>query len=134
MNTKEKGNIAELKIAAKLTELGHQVSIPFGENSSYDLVLERENGELKKVQCKYVSLRNGRLDVPLGSVYLAAGKYKHHRYVNLDFIGVYCPDLGKVYLIPHEDVASLHKVCRLRVDAAKGVGSSLIRWAKDYEI
>ncbi len=133
MNTKEKGNIAELKIAARLTELGHQVFFPFGENCSYDLVID-EAGELKRIQCKYVTLKNGCLDIPLYSVYLVEGEYKKHRYTDLDYVAVYCPDLGSMYLIPHEDVKQTKTSVSMRIDAAKGIGPNPTRWAKDYEI
>jgi hypothetical protein len=46
---------------------------------------------------------------------------------------VYSSELGKVYLIPVEDVPIGSKA-RLRVDAAKNHQQKGIKWAKDYEI
>ena len=37
---KQKGDLAELKIAVDLIDRGCQLSIPFGEDSSYDLIAD----------------------------------------------------------------------------------------------
>ena len=51
MNNKEKGNITELKCLLALKENGIDVSIPYGDNSRYDFVID-VNNKLFKVQCK----------------------------------------------------------------------------------
>jgi len=60
--TKKKGAIAETKVLAYLTERGFNVSVPWGEDIRYDLVSEK-NGVFKRVQVKYITPKNGRLDV-----------------------------------------------------------------------
>ena len=47
--TKRKRRIAELAVMAEAIARGYRVSIPFGEDSPYDLVVER-NGRLERVQ------------------------------------------------------------------------------------
>ncbi|MFH1389812.1 MAG: group I intron-associated PD-(D/E)XK endonuclease [Candidatus Margulisiibacteriota bacterium] len=64
--TKDKGNLAEIKVAAFLIEKGFKVLVPWGENNRYDLVAEKENKFLR-IQVKYVSPKKGRLSVPLRS-------------------------------------------------------------------
>ena len=51
MNTKSQGNIGVAAAIAYFTANNIQVSIPLGDNSRYDLIVEI-NGKLKKVQCK----------------------------------------------------------------------------------
>jgi hypothetical protein len=51
--TKRKGNVAEAEVMRHALRLGYRVSIPFGEDTPYDLVVER-HGRLERVQCKYV--------------------------------------------------------------------------------
>lgn len=46
--TKQKGNLTELQCIAAFYELGYSVSIPYGENSRYDLIADI-NGRLIKV-------------------------------------------------------------------------------------
>jgi hypothetical protein len=50
-----------------------------------------------------------------------------------DFFGVYSPEVGKVYLLPVEDVPSGSKA-RLRLDATKNNQQKMVKWARDYEI
>jgi hypothetical protein len=38
--TKVKGNITELMCIAGFTELGYQVSIPYGDSAKYDFVVD----------------------------------------------------------------------------------------------
>ena len=49
---KQKGDLAELKVAADLIARGCRLSIPFGEDSDYDLIADFE-GILHRVQVKY---------------------------------------------------------------------------------
>lgn len=57
---KQKGDLAELMVAADLRRRGYVISIPFGEDCNYDLVLDR--GPLERVQVKY-STSNGEIVV-----------------------------------------------------------------------
>ena len=50
---KRKGDLAELKVAADLLERGHAIAFPYGEDSNYDLIVDRD-GCLERVQVKYV--------------------------------------------------------------------------------
>lgn len=52
MNSKQKGNIAESAVIAKLISLGYGVSIPFGDNQRYDIILDLKS-KLYKIQIKY---------------------------------------------------------------------------------
>jgi hypothetical protein len=49
---KKKGDLAELKVAADLVSRGCELSIPFGEDSDYDLIADY-GGRLHRVQVKY---------------------------------------------------------------------------------
>lgn len=46
--------------------------------------------------------------------------------------GVYCPEVGKCYLVPVEDVT--RTTCSLRVDPPKNGQKKGIRWAANYEV
>ena len=51
MHPKWQGMVGESQVLAKFIELGIPVSIPFGDNCSYDLIAEF-NGKLNKIQVK----------------------------------------------------------------------------------
>lgn len=52
MDSQQKGDLAEIKIAAELKRLGWDVLLPFGDGHRYDLVAERDD-EYKKLQVKH---------------------------------------------------------------------------------
>ncbi len=62
MHKKTKGSIAELAVAAHLMSDGWRVLLPYGENTRYDLVAEKD-GKFMRVQVKYVTPKNGKLYV-----------------------------------------------------------------------
>lgn len=57
-STKYKGNIAETQILADLIKKGFIVSIPYGEDTRYDLVVDTGK-VLLRVQCKYTTSTKG---------------------------------------------------------------------------
>ena len=72
--TKQKGDLAELKVAADLLSRGHRIAFPFGDDWDYDLILcrgarlervqvkhTRSNGRTMEVKCRSHSLTNGRI-------------------------------------------------------------------------
>ena len=51
LTPKQKGNITELDCLLAFVKSGYKVSIPFGEDCRYDLVVDINN-KLYKIQCK----------------------------------------------------------------------------------
>ena len=54
LNTKILGNTTEMECMLECMKLGIQVSIPFGEDSRYDFIMDYDN-KLYKIQCKHCS-------------------------------------------------------------------------------
>jgi hypothetical protein len=85
--TKQKGDAAELAIAADLVSRGYRVAFPFGEDWDYDLILIR-SPRFERVQVKY-SRSDGRvLEVRCRSMSLTNGKVrrvKHYGPHNVDW-------------------------------------------------
>jgi len=133
MNSKEKGDTAEIKVLLYLKEKGHSVCIPFGDNNRYDLVFE-EDKNFKKVQVKYVSLKNGCIVVPLSTTTRRAGKCRKLKYTNIeiDYFFVYCPQTEKIYSIPLEYL-KLRNELTLRVESPKKRDKK-INFACNYEL
>lgn len=59
-NSKTVGDVSEAKVLARFIELDWSVSIPFGDNQRYDLILDRGLG-LERVQVKTACYRSGSL-------------------------------------------------------------------------
>lgn len=51
LTTKQKGNITELECLLAFVKQGYKVSIPYGEDCRYDLVVDIDN-HLYRIQCK----------------------------------------------------------------------------------
>ena len=129
------GDRTTLAVMLALIDAGLDVSVPFGENCRYDLVIDRAN-RLTRVQCKTGRLRDGVVRFAPASTY---GHLPSPREARRDYLGqidefaVYCPGTGGVYLLPIEDVVT-RAGAYLRVDPPRNGQRKNIRYAKDYEI
>lgn len=71
----QKGDSAEALLIAELVSRGLTVSIPFGHNQLYDLVVEREgSGKLLKVQVKFRSTLHNNYSYKFGDMSKYVGK------------------------------------------------------------
>ena len=68
---KDVGHRTTLAVMLALRVLGYQVSVPFGENTRYDLVVD-DGDRLLRVQCKTGRLYDGVI------VFRTASSYAHH--------------------------------------------------------
>ena len=114
---------------------GYAVSVPFGENVRYDLVID-DGEQLARVQCKTGRLREGAVRFATCSCYghharplEARGDYLGQ----VDYFAVYCPETLGVYLIPIEDVR-VRVQAALRVDPSRNGQRRKVRQASTYEI
>jgi hypothetical protein len=131
-DTKSIGELSELIVAYSLSRAGYLVSKPFGENARYDFVIDKY-GTLSRVQVKTGRLRNGAIlfNTYSSHYHRKGGSCKPYKD-DIDFFGVYCPELHSVYLIPIADTAKLSGT--IRVNEAKNRQHSQIRWAQPYLI
>jgi len=131
LNSKAKGEISEGVVLAHLLRRGWSVSIPFGNNQRYDLILDDGVGRFVRVQVKTGTIVNGCVSFKAHSVNGFTGKSRDYMG-QADIFIVYCPQLDKVYRVP-VSVCGRTEV-RLRVEPARGGSKSTIRWAKDFEL
>jgi hypothetical protein len=129
------GDQTTLAAMLALQDVGFIVSVPFGENARYDLVIDDE-ARLGRVQCKTGRLRDGAVQFKVCS------SYAHHAnpasaardYLGqIEYFAVYCPDTSGVYVVPIDDVP-LRWEARLRVAASRNGQERRVRHAADYEI
>jgi hypothetical protein len=132
---KDIGDRSTLAIILALREAGYRVLLPFGENTRYDLAIERER-RLGLVQCKTGRLKRGVVEFRVASSYYhqpnPSVPSKHYRG-QIDYFAVYCPDNGAVYLVPIDDVPG-NRWASLRVTPALNGQSRRVRPADRYEI
>ena len=132
---KDVGDRSTLAIMIALRDAGYGVLLPFGENTRYDLVIERD-GVLSRVQCKTGRLLKGVVEFRAISSYYhhpnPKTPLKHYRG-QIDFFAVYCRQTTGIYLIPIADVGVLTRVY-LRVIPPRNNQNRKVRYAADYEI
>ena len=118
-----------------LRDAGYTVSVPFGENARYDLVID--DGEtLERVRCKSGQLVSGVVRFKTASTYAhhrSAAQLRRNYHGEIDYFGVYCHTSDGVYLIPIGDVQATCEA-RLRVDPPRNGQRRRIRHAGAYEI
>ncbi len=136
-NTAKKGEITECTILARLVQLGYECLIPWGYDHRYDIAID-DNGKLIRIQCKTARYIEewGYLEFSTVTTYAKVGGKPHIRkgyQGEADYFGVYSPDIGKVYLVPVEDVP-LSSRGRLRLNATKNNQLTGVKWAQDYEL
>lgn len=131
MNTKQKGNFAELRIASRLAELGYTVSFPYGDAARYDLIYQVSDfGGFYTAQCKHGRLRNGCVKFST----VSTNKYspnKSYEYLVDKFL-VFCPETNQVYSLWARNLPA--GVVHLRVEPTKNNQASKVLWAKNYVI
>jgi hypothetical protein len=130
---KQKGDLAELMVAADLRRRGYKISIPFGEDCDYDLVVERR-GELERVQVKYDTSDGCVVTVRCRSHSLTNGRVratKRYTAAMVDWIAVWDSTSGTPYYVPSsvfDGFATMH----LRLSPTRNNQALGIRHAADF--
>jgi Holliday junction resolvase-like predicted endonuclease len=133
--TKDKGDLAELMVAADLMQQGWRVAFPYGEAWSYDLIAERD-GEFSRVQVKHVTSDGKKIQVPCRSISVTNGKATNifkYTSANIDMIAVYEAKTQRCYYVPAVELGDGMAMLTLRLIAPKQMHSNQItRYAEAY--
>ncbi|WP_255198622.1 group I intron-associated PD-(D/E)XK endonuclease [Halorarius litoreus] len=128
-NTKDRGDETEAKVLSTLLAAGYSVSVPFGDNDKYDLIVD-DYGELHRVQCK-TAWQNKAETIRFNthSQTTNDGAYHEQTYEDaIDAFVVRYPDTESLYWI---DVAeATTQKMELRFEAS--IDHPSINWASDY--
>ena len=131
---KQKGDLAELMVAADLRRRGHKIAVPYGEDWDYDLIVCRD-GTLERVQVKYAESRDGVLLVRCRSHSLTNGHVRStKRYTSstVDWIAVYDATTAGCFYIPAAELGEGRALLHLRLAPARNNQRLGVRWAEDY--
>jgi hypothetical protein len=105
MDTKMKGDIAEMEVQLKALKLGWDVLIPVGDRLPYDLVII-VNGKFIKIQVKsaWLSKEEGVYKIDVRRTKTNRRVMKREKYTNDDFnfAIIFISDLNVFYVIPVE--------------------------------
>ncbi|SDM02476.1 PD-(D/E)XK endonuclease [Halogranum gelatinilyticum] len=129
-NTKDAGDETEAKILSRLIASGYSVSVPFGDNDKYDLVVD-DDDELHRVQCKTAwQNKDETIRFNTHSQTTKDGDYHERTYHGeIDAFVVRYPETETLYWIRVEE-ATRQKM-ELRFEAE--IDHPSINWAEEYE-
>ncbi|MFB6298912.1 MAG: group I intron-associated PD-(D/E)XK endonuclease [Halobacteriales archaeon] len=117
MNTKHIGDTSEAMVISQLIRRGYSVSIPFGDNDPYDIIVD-SNAGLYRVQVKTGWIENGCIRFKTYSQTTDGGDSIDRDYTakDVDVFAVRCRDTDKCYWVPVSDTGK--KNTYLRVEDA----------------
>jgi hypothetical protein len=129
-NTKDRGDETEVRIIYELVSRGYSVSLPFGDNDKYDLVVD-DGDSLHRVQCK--TAWNNKPDTMRFNTHSQTtqeGEYHENSYHGeIDAFAVRYPVNEKLYWIGIDEATE--QKMELRFEAE--IEHPSINWAVDYE-
>ena len=130
---KRKGNVGEAKCLAKMVELGVPVSIPFGDNERYDMIIEHNN-HLEKIQVKYSSCqeREGSITFKVvSSTNHTTNKHLSNYDNDVDAFLLYNSLNDEIYYLPI-DILNGKKTITLRMEPTKNGQTKNCLFTADY--
>ena len=123
---------SEAAILAELVRRGYSVSVPFGTNQRYDLIIDFGD-RLARVQCKTGRVRDGKIKFSARSTRVNAhGAYWRGYQGEIEYFAIYCAETDGVYLVPIEEATRSDG--SLRLEPPRNNQARRIRWASDYEL
>lgn len=131
---KRKGDLAELMVAADLVRQGHRIAVPWGEDSDYDLIVDRD-GALERVQVKHGRSDSARLEVSARSLSLTGGQVravKRYTAATIDWLAVYDATTGRCYYVPAAELGAGQNTITLRLAPARNGQRARTRLASEY--
>lgn len=134
--TKQKGDLAELKVASHLASLGYNLAFPYGEDCDFDLILVTDD-RLERVQVKHCRSDGFVMEVRCNSHSLTNGKVRRtKRYTarTIDWIAAYDATTDRCFYIPARLLGDGRSRYSLRFAPPRNNQRALIHNAADYEI
>src|SRR5438128_4981865 len=114
---KQKGDLAEMMVAADLIRRGYRIAIPFGEDCDFDLIVCRDE-RLERVQVKYTESDGEVVAVQCASASLTRGRVKtRKRYTSatIDWLAVYDRTTDRCYYVPSAELGDGMRTISLRL-------------------
>lgn len=132
LDSKFQGNLTELQCLAAFTQLGYQVSIPYGDCARYDFIVDIDN-KLYRIQCKTSHLETeGAYMFSCRSTAANHSRNATRSYSEeeIDYFATIIE--GQCYIVPISETGGRSKT--LRFISPKNGQKAGVSFAKDYKI
>jgi hypothetical protein len=134
MEPQKKGDVAEASVLSEFVSMEVDVSIPFGDNGRYDLVVDHPENGLLKLQIKGSEQKDGRIRVNGTTVHTNSDGAKHKQYDGeFDYYAVFSYETEEVYLIEEDEVGTEMWIREEPIESKYGAKSKS-NLAEDYGI
>ena len=134
LTTKQQGNLGEVAALKALLQKGIKVSLPYGDNASYDLIAEDYSGKLLKIQVKSCDSqsRDGvyRFSISRKRINTQGNYQTSYSKNEVDLFILYAVDIDELYLLKYEETGSSD--ISIRVSPPKRRGGGVPRMREDY--
>jgi hypothetical protein len=135
LSTTAKGDITEQAVVLALMAAGKTVLRPISNGLRYDLVIDNLDGTFARVQCKTGMLKRGGTVLNFRACNADARRPNGVPYHGqVDAFGIYCPQLGRVYIVPIAEIGSITSEVSLRLAPTRSGQQKGIRYAAAYLI
>ncbi len=134
MRTKDQGIIGEAGVIFEFEKRGITVSIPFGDNSPYDIIID-VNGSLYKVQIKTSADTNNKVtvfNIKKTRINRKRNVVSYYTKNEIDYFVLYSIHFKEAYMIPVEEAPNTS--IKIRHDKAKNNQNMNIRMDVDCTI
>jgi len=130
MESHEQGDATEAAVIANLKQRAIPVSIPFGDNQRYDVVIETPRSELLRIQIKTGWLNDGKITFHGASQHTNSAGNTYKKYEgDVEYFIIYTPEIDGFHAVAEHEFDSR---IQLRVPDPEQADSS-INWAESYE-
>lgn len=128
-NTKQVGDETEARVLTELVSNGFSVSVPFGDNDKYDLIVD-DDGQLYRIQCKTAwQTKTGTIRFNTHSQTTRDGEYHERTYHDsVDALIVRYPRTDQLYWVDVDETPAQKMELRFTAE----IDHPSINWAEDY--
>jgi hypothetical protein len=116
-----------------LARSGRQMLRPMSSGLRYDLAIDNGDGTVARIQCKTGVLRDGVISFNVASMD-GRRPYGLPYLGQIEAFGVFCPQNGKVYLVPTDRLVAKTSKGRLRIAATRNGQSRGVILASTFEV
>ncbi len=107
---------------------GYRVSIPFGDNSPYDALVESPTGKIYRIQTRLCRWDNEVLSLRLRSI-----SKNYNKRIDMSRIDAFAAwDGERIYIVPVEQIANRKAVFGMRRNPSKNNQRAKVNLASDH--
>lgn len=132
MNTKDKGILTETAIIFDLVKKGYVVSLPYGDNAPYDLIVQyKNNNKLIRIQCRTARYKNGAMQFKTSQTRTNLNGWITTTSKGFDWYAIYNKDINRCFYVKLDGIRKCSMTLRIEASLSNKVKN--INFAQNYK-